>query len=488
MSHDKNRSIDVDIAAQIAATWAALDKSIRADNLQTSLQNLNAAFSSAMNEMKVVRNFVGSPEKILGNLNTKHGEIAEQVHVGVTRAWDVFYGRSPSATFEGIGRNSPVDYQVNGVDIQSKYINGLRNTFDHILKHANKYPEFAEVNGEYHIPRDYYEKLKELIDTGKISNSDLSDKSLQTLYRKIDEVCRTTGRNFEDVIKPANATYQEVQQANAHKTLDSREQDLKSAKKEVQETSEKQNAASFGGFGQAAAYGAVAGGGVRLTQALWTKFQAGKNPFRGDFTVDDWKDVGIEAATGAGQGGIAGGALYLLTNATDLAAPFAGSMVSGLIGIGDLLRQYSQNEINSDQFIELSLFVATDAAIVGLTTAIGQSIIPIPILGALLGSVAGKLVASALKEGLKNSEQKLVKKLESYINEMTEKLDVQHKKIIAKLSQYFDNLEELIHSAFNEENNTSLRLAASVTLAESMGVDDALILRSIEDIDKFMME
>jgi hypothetical protein len=124
MNNDKKRSIDVDIAAQVAATWAALDKSIRADNLQTSLQNLNAAFSSAMREMKTVRDFVNVSEHIQGNLKTKHGEIAEHVHVGVTRAWDVFRGYAPSATFDGIGRTAPVDYQVNGVDIQSKYING----------------------------------------------------------------------------------------------------------------------------------------------------------------------------------------------------------------------------------------------------------------------------------------------------------------------------------------------------------------------------
>lgn len=488
MSRNKSRSVDVDIAAQVAATWAALDKSIRADNLQTSVQKLNSAFSSAMKEMQTVRDFVGSPEKILGNPNTKHGEIAEQVHVGVTRAWNVFKGHSPSATFDGIGRTDPVDYQVDGVDIQSKYINGLTKTFNHILEHANKYPDFVESNGKYHIPRDYYEQLIELRNTGKISNTGLSDKSLQTVYRKIDEVSRLTGRKFEDIIEPGNATYSEVQKGKIPETLDSREQDLKSAKNQKAEVIQKENAPSYGGFGKAAAYGAVAGGGVRLTQALWTKFQAGKNPFHGDFTVDDWKEVGIEAATGVGQGGIAGGALYLLTNATDLAAPFAGSMVSGLMGIGDLLRQYSQGEINSDQFIELSLFVAADAAIVGLTTAIGQSIIPIPILGALLGSIAGKLVASALKKGLQNSEQKLIKKLESYIDKMTEKLNVQHKKLIAQLSQHFDTLEELIQSAFNKENNTSLRLAASVTLAESMGVDDDLILRSIEDIDKFMME
>jgi hypothetical protein len=48
--------------------------------------------------------------------------------------------------------------------------------------------------------------------------------------------------------------------------------------------------------------------------------------------------------------------------------------------------------------------------------------------------------------------------------------------------------DQLINVAFDEENNTSLRLAASVKLAESLGVEEKFILRSIDDIDKFMME
>ena len=52
----------------------------------------------------------------------------------------------------------------------------------------------------------------------------------------------------------------------------------------------------------------------------------------------------------------------------------------------------------------------------------------------------------------------------------------------------FELADQLINVAFDEENNTSLRLAASVKLAESLGVEEKFILRSIDDIDKFMME
>ena len=89
-----------------------------------------------MREMQAVRDFVGSPENILGSTDTKHGEIAEQVHVGVRRALDVLYGRVPAATFDGVPRTGPVDYRVDSVEIQSKYYNGLRNTLEGVSRHS----------------------------------------------------------------------------------------------------------------------------------------------------------------------------------------------------------------------------------------------------------------------------------------------------------------------------------------------------------------
>ena len=75
------------------------------------------------------------------------------MHVGVSRARDLIYSRAPSATFDGVPRTGLVDYRVDGVDIQSKYYNGLRNTLDGVASHATKYQDFAGKHGRYHIPR-----------------------------------------------------------------------------------------------------------------------------------------------------------------------------------------------------------------------------------------------------------------------------------------------------------------------------------------------
>ena len=113
---------DLHVSAQVTAALARLDATSGAGALAGALQEQDRVFLGAMREMQAVRDFVGSPENILGRAATKHGEIAERVHVGVSRAWDVLHRRAPIATTDGVPRTGPVDYRVDGVDIQSKYI------------------------------------------------------------------------------------------------------------------------------------------------------------------------------------------------------------------------------------------------------------------------------------------------------------------------------------------------------------------------------
>ena len=471
------------VSAQVAAAWSALDAAHRAGELTAALRGQHCAFLRAMRELQVVRNFVGSPENILGRTDTKHGEIAEQVHVGVRRAWDVLYGRVPAATFDGVPRTGPVDYRVDGVDIQSKYYNGLRNTLDGVATHAEKYQDFPSEYGRYHIPRDQYQQFEELRETGEIEG--LSDRSAATIQRRVEVFERSTGRSADDLIEPGDASYPEVQRGRIHDTLQDRENRLARENEDRREAARAEHGASLIGLGTAAAIGATAGGGVGLAQAIWVKCREGKSPFRGGFSIQDWQDIGVVAAQGAGGGAVAGSTVYVLTNSTALAAPFAGSLVGGLMGVGGLLRDHHAGTINGDQFVEMSHIVAMDAAIAGLAAAAGQTLVPIPMLGALLGSLAGKLVASALKDGLGESASALSEKLAEYEREALEQLNEEQRALMQRLDAWFGNLERLAATAFDPESNTKL-LEASVQAAKRLGVPEESILRTTDDVDAFI--
>lgn len=472
------------IAAQVAAAWASFDAASRGRDLADALTSQDKAFLGALREMQVVRNFVGTPESILGSATTKHGEIAEQVHVGFRRALDALHGRVPTATFDGVGRFDPVDYRDAGLDIQSKYYNGLRNTLDGISEHAARYPGFATGEGRYHIPRDQYQQLEQLNQNGRIEG--LSDRSTNVIRGRLDSLEQSTSRPGGELIQPGETTYREVQQGRVHETIRDREDTLAGRSEELKDSARVEHSASLAGLGQAAAIGATVGAGVGLAQGVWVKYREGRNPFRGEFSAQDWRDLGVPVAQGAGGGAVAGGSLYLLTNSTNLSAPAAGAFVSGLMGIGSLLHQYHAGAIGGEEFVDLSQIVVVDAAIVGLASMTGQILIPVPLLGAFIGSVAGKFVASAINQSLGEAESELVEQLHAHERSALAQLDQAYETYVQRLDEYFGNLERLASVAFDEAVNTDLRLGVSVRFAESVGVPAGLILRTTDDLDRFM--
>ena len=475
------------VAAQTAGGWVGLDAAARGEALAGAQGNQDQAMRKAMAELLGAREFIGEPQHILGNANTKHGEIAEQVHVATRRAWDAFHQRPPSATFENVPRTGSVDYRDGGKDIQSKYYNGPRNTLDGVASHAKENSDFVAGGGRYHIPRDQYEELREYRTTGTVDGR--SQRYIDALKARFESLEQETGRPIEDLIDSGEASYSEVQQGEVHKTIERQEQRLEKEHNERRDQIRDEHAPSLAGSLEAAAAGAAVGAGVTLAGTLWAKHREGKSPFReGGFSAEDWKDVGLNTAKGAGAGAIAGFSVYWLTNSADLAAPFAGSLVSGLMGVGALLKENQQGKISDEEFVDLSLIVAADAAVVGIAAVAGQTLIPVPVLGAFIGSVAGKLVASAVKDGLGEAESELTERLRQFETAAIKRLDDELRAVAVELDAHFGRLEDLARIAFDEGINTEMRMAASIRFAEAVDVRNDHIIRSQDDLDAFMQE
>lgn len=477
---DSTHHVSTQVTAGIIGPGIAASKELLIEKI--TLQEHR--FDRALQYIRDVEDFVGDPSRILGSPSTKHGEIAERVHVGVTNAFNVVDGEAPTATFDGIGRLDPADYVADGVEIQSKYINGLRNSLDHVIKHLEKYPDFHE-NGGYHIPADQFESLQELITTGKVEG--LSQRAIQALQFKLEVLESKTGLTAEELIGPGNATYAEVQQGAIVETLENRTQTLEQKSQERIDSFKQEHAPTVSEGLVAAGAGAAVGAGLRLGTALFRKYREGKNPFTGEFTLEDWRDVGIEAGKGGLMGGISGGLLYGLTHATDLAAPFAGAFVSASMGIGALVKQYANNEIDAELFLSLSLITASEASVVGLCSFAGQAICPIPVLGAVVGSLAGKLVMSLLKNSSEKASKDLMERLAQYEADTLRALDAEFQKLLQRVGEYFENLDRFAAAAFDVDLNVALRLGASASFAAHMKVDDAKILRTEEDLDKYIL-
>lgn len=435
------------------------------------------AFDSAMDAMNTLREFIGEPGKILGRMDTKHGEIAEQVEVAVRRARDFLAQVAPGATFEGVGRTAPMDYRIDGIDFQSKFINGSSKGLTHVLEHMGKYKDFP-TDGVYHIPKDQHAQILEVL---KGNTGELSDKTIRAIQEKVAQIELASGKPFSAVVQPSVSTYSEVQLGKVDETVNGHEQDLKQQNETLKDQIRIEHEPSVAEGLKAAGGAAAVGAAVSLTTKLWQKYRDGKNIFAGDFNAEDWAEVGLSTAKGAAGGAIAGGAIYALTNCAEMSAPFAGAFVSAAKGMAVLVADYRSGKISVDALIDNGMFVCSDAAIVGLCTAAGQALIPVPVLGAVLGSIAGKFLSTFIGKKAREVTDRLAERTKKIVAA----LDAEVRKALAFLEAEFERLGELTTAAFDLKANVRL-LESSLTLARAHGVSESLLIKGDADLDAFM--
>lgn len=353
-----------------------------------------------------VRDFVGSPEHILGNPKTKHGEIAENVDVWFHNADQIMHNQKADATFEGVGRTVAADYKVHGVDVQSKYINGANNSLSHVLKHMKDYKGNYEAfgkDGYYVIPKDQYEQIKKILSG---DTDGLSAKSIRAIKEKVHEIEAQTGSSFFEVVQSGNVDYAAVQQGKIHETLDKKSDQLNqtadSQKQRADERSDKKReqaqqeaAPSLKKAGEAAASSAAVAGTLQLAFSIFGKCMEGKRI--NEFTKEDWKEIGIDAAKATAEGGVSGLAIYGITNFTNISSGPAAAGVSLAFSVSELAYRRSNGTISQEEFTDGCQIAALNAAVSAVGARIGAvagQALPLPVIGPILGSVIGSFIAT----------------------------------------------------------------------------------------------
>ena len=231
--------------------------------------------------------------------------------------------------------------------------------------------------------------------------------------------------------------------------------------------------------------GAAIQGGLNFGIFVYQKHEEGKEIWQ--FTAEDWKEGGVKTAEGAFKGGFSGYAIYGLTNVCHLSAPSAGAIASGTFGLIDAVMKFRSGEIDDDGFLSLVTINALDATGAAVGAAIGQTLIPVPVVGALIGSIVASNVLGLGKNILSARERAIIAEYQRKADLFVANLDVQYAPILETLLDKYRKLGELQTYAFNLDLNIQLRFAASVDLARFIGVSETEILHNEAEIDDFFL-
>ena len=203
------------------------------------------------------------------------------------------------------------------------------------------------------------------------------------------------------------------------------------------------------------------------------------------FSNEDWKELGIDTAKASARGGITGAALYGMTNFTKLSSPVSAASISSGIEIAVLCKRYNENEISIDALYDGAQMICVDSGIVALGATVGSALIPVPVIGALLGSLIAKQVNDELKKWLIKDEQELIVRMNEEYREYREIEEMKLRAFISKVIEKYRILNGLVGLAFNYEFDVIARVDASIQLARECSMGEDKIVKNRRELDSF---
>lgn len=471
---------------QAVASWVNYLNQVRLDRLMQNLQRQDKNWDQVVGTLKDTLATINKEiiERNRGGLKGMHGFIAEAAEFGIGKAREQVRGRMP--VYEWINDNGPADLLRDGVKIQQKFVgSGNHLSLQAITQHFEKYPDFLSQGGKYQIPKDHYEQIQRLLSISKeqankmpTSTGEFSLKQWKEVHEFFDK-----GTIKLQDIEPSKLKYDQVQVNRINDTIQGEEQSLKEADQKIRDDAYESSKPSLEQGVKAAAVSAVIEGGAAFVSAIVKKRKAGKRI--GEFDLNDWKEILKESGIGVVKGGVRGVSIYALTNFMATPAAVASALCTAAFGIAEQAHLLRAGKITQEQFIMNSEILCLDTSISALSSLIGQALIPVPVLGAVIGNTVGTLLYQVAKDNLTKKEQKLIEGYLKYLYELEIALDDKYRKYINELNEDLAMYYGILERAFSP--NYAEALDGSVALAMSFGVPSEELLKSISEVDDYFM-
>lgn len=116
---------------------------------------------------------------------------------------------------------------------------------------------------------------------------------------------------------------------------------------------------------------------------------------------------------------------------------------------------------------------------------LGQTLIPVPILGAIIGNIAGMFVYQIAKEHLSAKEQALIFNYQESIANLNKMLADQYQELLSQLKKELAKYASILDLAF--DTNVNIAFNGSIALADYVGVVPKKVLRNKQDIDQYFL-
>jgi len=472
---------------QAVGAWINYLNQVRLDRLVDSLSKQNINFVTAMKTIETA--FDTIKEDIIiknrGGDKGMHGFIAEIAECGIGNARQQIIGKS--AIYTWINDNGPDDLIRGTEAIQQKFVQaGGHLSLRAVAEHLRHYPKYLADGHKYQIPKDHYDKIMAYLEMPADVANKLPTSTGEFSLRQWKEVHTFFEANNIDPSKlePSILEYGDVQQGTIAATFDKEKEHLQEIDQEKRNLAYQESKPTLAEGMKATAVAAAVEGTTTFVMAVAKKRKSGKRIKEFDWA--DWIEIAGDSGKGTIKGGIRGASIYVLTNFTATPAAVASAITTAAFGVAEQAHLFRNGSINEVQFIENSEMLCLDASVSALSSFAGQVLIPIPVIGAVIGNAVGTMIYQIGKDSLSARENKLIENYLRDISELDKRLAIEYHQYIDQMNRCFEKYMELLVSAFNPDVEKALD--GSVTLAKYMGVSEDEILDDYNKIVSYFMD
>ena len=469
---------------QAVASWVQYLNTIRFENLINSLNqqdiNLDNAITSLDTTLNEINKLINSNR---GGEKGIHGFIAEISEVGIGNAKENIIGKNNE--YEWVNDNGVADLVRNGTNIQQKYYQ-KDLSLSAIAEHLKKYPNFLKEGGKYQIPKDQYEKIQYLRaisenEANKLAKSNGTFSLKQ--WRKVNEFFKDDSIDINS-IEPANLEYSEVQKNVVNNTINKEKEKIKETDDEIRKKIVNENKPTLSEGIKVTAISSVVEGGTTFISLIIKKKKEKK--FIKNFTPEDWKEIIKKSGVSTTKGGVRGASLYILTNYAKTPSAVANALTTSAFGVSEQVYLYKKGKITENELLENSELLYLESSVSAIASILGQTIIPIPVIGTIIGNTIGLKMYEIAKNNFKTAEQKIIQKYCDEIKLLEKDLLDEYNNFVEKVKQevylYMQILEKLYST------NVQEIFEGSIKMAQLYGIASDEILDSKEKIDKYFMD
>jgi len=160
-------------------------------------------------------------------------------------------------------------------------------------------------------------------------------------------------------------------------------------------------------------------------------------------------------------------------------------MVSTAMGIASLASDYKKGNISKLDFSESACSLSVEAGLSAIGAALGQAIIPIPVLGAIIGTATIKSALEISKYVFGKKEAALIEEMQKDYENFVRNLNAESYEIIQQMDAYYTKLDGYIDAALSKES--AVKFYGSIELCHFLKVPESYIIHDTLELDNFML-